>query len=242
MRASRFVFVVGLALVLLGYAAQPHDSGGVTQYDVLQGASGEVQLCGITHGPHRNIWFTVFDTKRIGRLATDGTVTSFPLSDAWGSPCSIVTGPDGDLWFTETYAARIGRITPAGGLTEFDGLADWAGGIALGPDGNLWFTEYLRDLVGRITPGGAVAQYALAPLAHPGGITSGPDGNLWFTEETGHIGRITTSGQVTEFALSHPPAGVPGSYPRSIVAGPDGNLWFTEGGPYQIGRLDPASR
>jgi len=57
------------------------------------------------------------------------------------------------------------------------------------------------------------------------GITAGPDGNIWFTEETGRqIGRITTSGQVTEFRFSAAPA-----QPMGITAGPDGNLWFTDG-------------
>jgi streptogramin lyase len=36
----------------------------------------------------------------------------------------------------------------------------------------------------------------------PSGITMGPDGNLWFTETSGNkIGRITTAGVITEFAI-----------------------------------------
>jgi len=55
----------------------------------------------------------------------------------------------------------------------------------------------------------------------PNGIAKGPDGNLWFTVWfTGQIGRITTSGVVTEFPLSNTSA--------VIAAGPDGNMWFTE--------------
>ena len=59
------------------------------------------------------------------------------------------------------------------------------------------------------------------PLA----ITAGPDGNLWFTEYTSDesrpakIGRITTSGVITEFEGF-------GTL-RQIAAGSDGNLWFT---------------
>lgn len=66
----------------------------------------------------------------------------------------------------------------------------------------------------------------------PHGITAGPDGNLWFAERQGDaIGRITTSGVITEFpviALSHP---------TEIVAGPDGHLWFTLPGMNAIGRM-----
>jgi streptogramin lyase len=66
----------------------------------------------------------------------------------------------------------------------------------------------------------------------PVGITAGPDGHLWFTEiNTKRIGRITTSGTVTEFpaALTNQPFG--------ITTGPDGNVWFTEGN--LIGRMTP---
>ena len=79
--------------------------------------------------------------------------------------------------------------------------------------------------------------------ASPFQITAGPDGALWFTEEgypgdpnNENIGRITTSGAITEY--------LPPSYyhtgPNSIVTGPDGALWFTENGFNQIGRITTA--
>ena len=46
------------------------------------------------------------------------------------------------------------------------------------------------------------------------------------------IGRITTSGTITEF-----PIPTSGSMPHSIVNGPDGNLWFTELQGNNIGRI-----
>src|SRR5690348_13489554 len=59
------------------------------------------------------------------------------------------------------------------------------------------------------------------------GITVGPDGALWFTETAGNnIGRITTSGAITEY----PAPTTPFNYsPGYIVTGPDGELWFTTG-------------
>src|SRR5438105_9999155 len=67
-------------------------------------------------------------------------------------------------------------------------------------------------------------------------ITAGTDGNLWFTDPVAsEIGRITPSGQVTEF---------PGlSAEIDITAGPDGNLWFTAGEFFNgssIARITPA--
>jgi hypothetical protein len=64
-------------------------------------------------------------------------------------------------------------------------------------------------------------------------IAAGPDGALWFTETfASRIGRITTSGVVSEFPLP-----TSGSGPADIAAGPDGALWFTEEGVHKIGRI-----
>ena len=59
---------------------------------------------------------------------------------------------------------------------------------------------------------------------------------LWFTEgQTNKIGRITTSGVITEYPLPDPM-----SIPYAITAGPDGALWFTEFGNGKIGRITTA--
>jgi virginiamycin B lyase len=66
-------------------------------------------------------------------------------------------------------------------------------------------------------------------------LTAGPDGAVWFTEQGAtKIGRITTAGAITAFAV--PTAN---SQPSGIVTGPDGNLWFTElnAGANKIGRM-----
>src|SRR5262249_28604263 len=62
------------------------------------------------------------------------------------------------------------------------------------------------------------------------------DGAIWFTEgniAAGKIGRITTSGVVTnEYSL--PTAG---GNPYVIAPGPDGALWFGECNAQKIGRI-----
>ena len=75
------------------------------------------------------------------------------------------------------------------------------------------------------------------------GITAGSDGNLWFTESIpAKIGRITTTGTITEFPL---PGTVGASAsdldiePYGITAGPDGNVWFVEVFAGKIGRISP---
>jgi streptogramin lyase len=49
----------------------------------------------------------------------------------------------------------------------------------------------------------------------------------------GRIGRITTSGTVTEYSQGISP----GETPFGIAAGPDGALWFTEQHSAKIGRI-----
>ncbi len=86
----------------------------------------------------------------------------------------------------------------------------------------------------------------LVEIVQPEGITTGPDGNLWFTESgAGRIGRMTSSGTLTEFDLPSvpPPAGSPAGTPdtqvtpEAITAGPDGALWFTTANS-EIGRIE----
>lgn len=99
-----------------------------------------------------------------------------------------------------------------GGPAADGGAHDGAGGTAGG--GDLAFVEFPLP----------------SASAGPYDIAAGPDG-LWFTEQLANkIGRISTSGAITEF---------PGANaPRGIAAGPDGNVWFTELGG--IGKITPA--
>jgi len=94
------------------------------------------------------------------------------------------------------------------------------GSMTAGPDGSVWFTEGQK--IARITPAGALTEFPVPPPDVF--ITAGPDGNLWFSGMGPKIVRMSTHGDVREFALpklSHDPA--------PLIVGPDGNLWFTEG-------------
>jgi streptogramin lyase len=80
----------------------------------------------------------------------------------------------------------------------------------------------------------SITEYPVpTPNSGPFDITAGPDGNLWFAEVNNGIGRITPTGNFTEFSIP----GVNG--PSGITAGPDGNLWFTEFDGNKIGRITP---
>jgi len=220
-------------------------SGVVTEFPISMAFA---TTSGIAAGPDGNVWFTEYKfveepafvgyVSQTGRIARDGNITEFPISGL-AEPSTIVTGPGDRLWIGSRGEGKIGRFSTAG---DVEGVVDAPGvrRITNGPDGNLWFTgnTTITSHVGRVTRTGAVATFAIGgfPSAGVSGIASGPDGNLWFTEERkNRIGRITTSGEITEFAIPTHDSG-----PSSIVAGADGHLWFTESRGNKIGRITTA--
>ena len=206
-------------------------AGVVTQYTAPFGEASSIAT-----GPDGALWVAQWTANKIGHMTTAGVWTDFSPPTASSGPQTIVAGPDGAMWFTER-AGKIGRITTAGVVTAEYPIPTASGqpeGLTVGPDGAFWFTETDSRKIGRMTTAGVVTNEYLVPNGHvPSNIVSGPDGNLWFTE-SGGIGRITTSGVITEFPL---PAG---TGLISIAAGPDGNLWFPEFYNEKIGRITPA--
>jgi virginiamycin B lyase len=215
---------------------------------------------GIVAGPDGALWFTVNPNSGnlapglIGRITTAGHISMYPTTPivyptgavgAGNTPVGIAVGNDGALWFTEYFAGSIGRMTTAGVQTNQYLVADCvneADNITDGPDGALWFTSNGGEAIGRITTGGSLTYYpiALANYFFGGGdIAAGPHGALWFTgigDSVGNdepkIGRITTSGAITEFSIGNAM-----SQPAGITAGPDGALWFTDPETNSIGRM-----
>lgn len=231
-----------LPIVLLASWVSSGSAQEITEFALPAATS---RPYGITAGPDGNVWFAdigyTTGIPKIGRITPTGIVTEF--SPSLDNPKFIVTGPDGNLWFTQddegNNLAGIGRMTPAGTLTAFplpNGRV--LGDIAVGSDGNLWFPwstgAFVFTLgISRVTPAGVVTDFPLPGIqSRAAGIAAGPDGALWFTEPgLDRIGRITTSGVVTQFILAA------GSMPTGITAGPDGNLWFTETFGNNIGRI-----
>src|SRR5262249_6074163 len=158
--------------------------------------------------------------------------------------------PRKSVRYRPEVTALEGRWVPST-FTEFAlpplsfGGSFGATGITAGPDGNVWFTDPVARAVGRITPAGKVMEFP-TPGISAGAITAGPDGNLWFVDSaltfagSPAVGRITSDGQVTEFAL-------PDQFvqPSQITAGPDGNVWFTESiypTGEKVGRITPTGQ
>lgn len=182
----------------------------------------------IVSGPQKALWFTEEFTSKIGRVAVNGSITEFPVSNGQ-EPEGITVGPDGNLWFTEPGANEIGRMTPQGAMTLFQitGSNPSPRGITTGPDGNLWSVELYDGYLDRITPKGRITRFQIptyAPFAWA--ITTGPDGDLWFTESAANvIGRFNPSTQKFDASIAVPTAD---STPFAILLTPDKHIWFTE--------------
>lgn len=187
-------------------------------------------------------------------------VTEFPIGDAnfTSSPAypagNVIAGADGNLWFRGTSLGRQGlvRITPAGAMTFFPAAGRRGDELISGPDGNFWSADPDEHEIRRITSHGTTTRFKVpGKSTGPAALAAGPNGDLWFTERTTSflprfagqppdttqykLGRITTTGEVTEFPLPNP-----GVSAQGITAGPDGNVWFTEPYARKIGVITPA--
>ncbi len=83
---------LGLAAVLS--AASALSAQTITEFAVP--TASPTDLYSMCMGPDGAIWFGEARTAKIGRIASDGTITEFSTQ---GSPAyQMAAGPDGNLW------------------------------------------------------------------------------------------------------------------------------------------------
>jgi streptogramin lyase len=210
---------------------------------------------GIAVGNDGALWFTEFNANKIGRITTAGVITNeYTIPTANSQPKDIAATAGGGLWFTEQSGNKVARITTDGTITEKGSppVGTQPTYLTSGPDNAMWYTDPAGNTIGRVVPSSSavsptpsptstptpgpttITEWAI-PTANSGpmGITGGPDAALWFTEQNGNkIGRITTSGDMTEFPIPF------ASSPEGIVPGPDGALWFVNSSG--LGRITTA--
>lgn len=213
-------------------------SGTVSVYPTGSGS----QPNGITVR-RKTIWTggfggTIFKSTRTGAL------TSFPIAGAHEG--DVVEGPDKSLWFTDYGNDKIARITPAGVITEFPLPAGAVpSGIAVGADKNFWITDVGRRKIVKMSASGAVIKSYGKNITKGeflDDIVAAPDGKLYFTENADdnktpdEIGRITTSGKITEIGML-PIA----SAPNRLAVGKDGNVYFAMGSLQAVGVINTST-
>ena len=201
---------------------------------------------GIVAGPDGALWFTE-GAGRIGRVTVNGAITEFEVPSPSSGLSGITVGPDGNLWFVQSNARSIASITLLGVVEEHLLPGSFIPQhIATGADGALWITDVGAGRLFRSSLAGDVSSIPFDPASRaPLGIVAGPDGNLWIAEAgwfisrptgpfivPGAIGRVTTTGSLTEFLVPNPIA-----QPTGITIGPDGNIWFTQFAGNSIVRL-----
>jgi streptogramin lyase len=180
-------------------------------------------------GPNGEVWAATNaggyskEAVAIARISTDGIVQRFPLPEQ-------MTGYDTKPEVRDMVIGKEGAL--------------WAA-IAYGGTENLeWYLSVGGELV-RISPDGTMTEFPTPAGIEPLGLALGAEGNLWFTAiselsasehtyhaGTGHIGRMTPSGEVKvmQTPVAH-------TDPGAIAAAPDGTLWFAENG--SIGTVSP---
>ncbi|MGD1058455.1 MAG: hypothetical protein ABR992_13695, partial [Solirubrobacteraceae bacterium] len=175
-----------------------------------------------------------------------GEVRPFPTPGIQ-FPRTLAAGSEGDMWISG--GAVVAQMTTGGEFTTLNTSQTPVARLVAGSDGNIWFGDngISSTVVGRLTPAGEVAEFNSEGTFAPHWLTLGPDGEVWYTAgvpgikifskegESSAIGRITPSGQVTEFDLKSR------AILQQIVTGPDGNLWFVNQAEpnFTIDRISP---
>jgi hypothetical protein len=136
----------------------------------------------MVRGADGALWFVHSDPAGIGRIASDGTLTEYPVPGGFGSELAGITaGPDGGLWFTAPRARMVGRMSPAtGNVTGF--RTSWNPyAITSGPSHAVWFamTDSGRWTITRLVPAGYMAFFQVpGPVK---GLAAGPDDGIYIT-------------------------------------------------------------
>lgn len=214
-------------------------------------AAGKSSIGSITRGPDGALWF-LSGTGVVTIDAAGSMTAAAPQFNVSGG--EVTSGPDGALWFMDPNTGSIGRLSTCGEVIEYAvpkyissyRFGDASGHITSGPDGALWFTEPMGNRIVRMTTAGTFTEFLL-PTSHgmaPGGyyvdptsIAPGSDGAMWFVESApspagNRIGRMTISGELTEFPLP-----TSNALPWQLISGQNSDLWFTELGVNQLGRI-----
>lgn len=184
--------------------------------------SAATTVLNLVAGPDGNLWFldsslnNASTPRKVARLTPTGQITEFPMpasDSSWNT--GLIAGGDHYLYFSQA----ISTCPSSSSCARFQGA------------------------IGRVSPEGQITITQLPKRANviPAGLFATPGGDLYFAEltvispnpnnrppvGTDRIGRVTPSGQLTEYAV---PTHGDGTF--WFVPGPPGTLWLAESPPY----------
>ena len=148
----------------------------------------------IAPGPDNTMWALENNASKAARIAADGAITEYPLTDNAG-PQAMALGPDGNFWITFGNGLGMGKLTPQGVYSVVNLPFDqsYGAGIVLGDDNALWYGAGIGNSVIRLAVDGTTTVFPVpTPSARLSGFAKGADGSIWFTEEDGNkIGHLS---------------------------------------------------
>jgi virginiamycin B lyase len=214
-------------------------SPAVTEIDLPDKVKG-----GSTHeltlGPDGNVWVTQQKQAKLVRITPQGDPTAFSLP-AGSGPHGIDFDRRGRLWLTLELDNAIAQVGLDGRIVRRYPIPRAnAGphGLDVARDGSVWWTGKEGGVIGRLDPGSGRMRIFSLPddTSLPIYIAEGCDG-MYFTElNASRIGRVTSSGKITEWQTPSP-----GSRPIAVapaVARRDCRIWYSEEAGQHYGVLD----
>lgn len=168
-------------------------TGSVTDFSVpgepfMANGSGEMSDQ-IIAGPDGALWFTHFLAGTIGRIATAGAVTEFPVN---APPTDLTVGPDGHIWFS-TRTGVVGRLVIASGGRPLSATLTGAAEVPGpgDPDGSGTGTITVNSGQGEICYQITVSNVAPATAAHIHRAPAGQAGPVVVTLEAPANGTVS---------------------------------------------------
>ncbi|WP_197339494.1 SMP-30/gluconolactonase/LRE family protein [Ralstonia solanacearum] len=179
-------------------------------------------------------------------VAANAVIGEFATPSPSSSPQGVDVASDGSVWYSETTAGKIAVLHPDRSSSEFLVPNGGQPFILKAADDGIWFTDSKTRAIGHLDPAtGKIETHAIPSGASPFFLQIAPDGSKWFTETAG-IGRLSPSGEFTEWAvtLEHPDDNM-----EQLSLDPWGNVWFVErnfdgvgaAGTNKVRRLNPYS-